>query len=53
MVELESSDVGGTSGPFIGGVSWQIVPENMGELMGRPGAFENMMVMKKLEIAGF
>ncbi|WP_111718954.1 VOC family protein [Homoserinimonas sp. OAct 916] len=35
------------------GVSWQIVPENMGELMSRPGAFDNMMAMKKLEIAGF
>jgi len=30
------------------GVSWQIVPSNMGELMERPGAFENMLKMKKL-----
>lgn len=35
------------------GVSWQIVPENMGELMGRPGAFDKMSEMKKLVIADF
>lgn len=35
------------------GVSWQIVPENMGELMQRPGAYESMMQMKKLVIADF
>jgi len=35
------------------GVSWQIVPENMGELMARPGAFENMSEMKKLIIDDF
>lgn len=35
------------------GLSWQIVPENMGELMEHPGAFENMMQMKKLVIADF
>lgn len=35
------------------GVSWQIVPENMGELMSRPGAFAKMMQMKKLVIDGF
>lgn len=33
------------------GVSWQIVPENIGELMERPGAFERMLTMKKLVIA--
>lgn len=33
------------------GVSWQIVPENMGELMQHPGAFERMLQMKKLVIA--
>ena len=33
------------------GVSWQIVPENMGELMAHPGAFERMLEMKKLIIA--
>lgn len=33
------------------GVSWQIVPENMGELMAHPGAFARMMPMKKIVIA--
>lgn len=32
------------------GVSWQIIPANMAELMERPNAFENMMTMKKLVI---
>lgn len=35
------------------GLSWQVVPENMGELMGRPQAFEHMMQMKKLVIDEF
>ncbi|WP_166983194.1 VOC family protein [Paramicrobacterium fandaimingii] len=35
------------------GVSWQIVPQNMGELMQRPQAFEHMMAMKKLVIDDF
>lgn len=35
------------------GFSWQIVPENMGELMERPDAFAKMMQMKKLVIADF
>jgi predicted 3-demethylubiquinone-9 3-methyltransferase (glyoxalase superfamily) len=35
------------------GLSWQIVPENMGDLMKRPGAFANMMEMKKLVISDF
>jgi predicted 3-demethylubiquinone-9 3-methyltransferase (glyoxalase superfamily) len=35
------------------GLSWQVIPENMGELMGRPGAFETMMKMKKITIADF
>lgn len=35
------------------GVSWQIVPENMGELMERPDAYRHMMEMKKLVIADF
>lgn len=35
------------------GLSWQIVPENMAELMERPGAFAHMMEMKKLVIADF
>lgn len=35
------------------GLSWQIVPENMEELMSKPGAFASMMQMKKLVIADF
>ena len=35
------------------GVSWQIVPENMGELMKRPDAYAHMMQMKKIIIADF
>ncbi|HSW99099.1 MAG TPA: VOC family protein [Candidatus Saccharimonadales bacterium] len=35
------------------GLSWQIVPENMGELMKKPGAFARMMQMKKIVIADF
>ncbi|HEY5667899.1 MAG TPA: VOC family protein [Candidatus Saccharimonadales bacterium] len=35
------------------GVSWQIVPENMDELMKKPHAFTNMMQMKKIVIADF
>lgn len=35
------------------GLSWQIVPENMGELMQRPGAYARMMKMKKLVIDEF
>ncbi|MDB5185610.1 MAG: yteG [Candidatus Saccharibacteria bacterium] len=35
------------------GLSWQIVPSNMEELMKRPNAFTNMMQMKKIVIADF
>lgn len=35
------------------GVSWQIVPTQMAELMQRPGAYERMLQMKKLVIADF
>lgn len=35
------------------GVSWQIVPENIEELLKKTGAFANMMKMHKLEIAKF
>lgn len=35
------------------GVSWQIVPANMNELMKQPDAFEHLMAMKKLEIDKF
>jgi predicted 3-demethylubiquinone-9 3-methyltransferase (glyoxalase superfamily) len=33
------------------GISWQITPENMDDLMQSPGAFKRMMNMKKLEIS--
>lgn len=33
------------------GLSWQITPERMGELMEHPGAFERMLQMKKIVIA--
>lgn len=33
------------------GVSWQIIPENMGELMSSPAAIQAMMNMKKISIA--
>ena len=35
------------------GLSWQIVPENINELMEKPGAYANMMQMHKLEIDKF
>jgi len=35
------------------GLSWQIVPENMEELMKRPEAFSKMMEMHKIVIADF
>ncbi len=35
------------------GLSWQVVPKNMEELMKRPGAFANMMKMHKIVIADF
>lgn len=35
------------------GVSWQIVPDDIGELLARPGAFERMLQMTKLVIADF
>lgn len=35
------------------GMSWQVVPENMEELMQRPNAFAKMMEMHKLVIADF
>ena len=35
------------------GLSWQVVPENMEELMKKPGAFAKLMEMKKLVIADF
>jgi predicted 3-demethylubiquinone-9 3-methyltransferase (glyoxalase superfamily) len=35
------------------GLSWQVVPENIDELMKLPGAFANLMQMKKIVIAEF
>jgi len=35
------------------GLSWQIVPENLEELMKKPGAFEVMMQQKKIIIAEY
>lgn len=35
------------------GVSWQVVPENMDELLAKPGAYQRMLGMKKLVIADF
>lgn len=35
------------------GLSWQVVPETMGELMQRPQAYAHMMQMKKLVIEDF
>lgn len=35
------------------GVSWQVVPENVEGLLKKPGAFANMMRMKKLVIKDF
>lgn len=35
------------------GLSWQVVPENIDELMKRPNAFAHLMQMKKLIIKDF
>lgn len=35
------------------GLSWQVVPENMEELMNRPNAFANLLEMKKIVIESF
>jgi predicted 3-demethylubiquinone-9 3-methyltransferase (glyoxalase superfamily) len=35
------------------GLSWQVVPQDMEELMKKPNAFANMMQMKKLVIEDF
>ncbi len=35
------------------GLSWQVVPADMGELMKRPDAFSHLMSMKKIVIADF
>jgi predicted 3-demethylubiquinone-9 3-methyltransferase (glyoxalase superfamily) len=35
------------------GLSWQIIPENMEDLMNKPNAFEIMMKQKKIVIAEY
>ncbi len=35
------------------GLSWQVVPESMEDLMGHPGAFATLMEMKKIVITDF
>lgn len=35
------------------GVSWQVVPQNMDELLAKPGAYKRMLGMKKLVITDF
>lgn len=35
------------------GLSWQIVPSNMAELMQKPGAFATLMQQKKIEISEY
>ncbi len=35
------------------GLSWQIVPENMGELMTKPGAFKTLMNQHKIVIGEY
>ena len=35
------------------GLSWQLIPANLGELMAKPDAYDKLMGMKKIEIAAF
>ncbi len=35
------------------GLSWQVVPATMRELMQAPGSFEKLLAMKKIEISAF
>ena len=35
------------------GLSWQVVPANMSELMQAPGSFEKLLAMRKIEISAF
>jgi len=35
------------------GVSWQLVPANLDELMAKPGSYQKLMGMKKIEVAAF
>lgn len=33
------------------GLSWQVIPKNMGEIISKPGAMQAMLQMKKIDIA--
>lgn len=35
------------------GLSWQIIPENMGELMSQPDAFQTLMGQKKIVVSEY
>ncbi len=35
------------------GLSWQLVPANLAELMATPGAYAKLMAMKKIDISAF
>lgn len=35
------------------GVSWQLVPANLAEVMAKPGSYQKLMGMKKIEVAAF
>jgi predicted 3-demethylubiquinone-9 3-methyltransferase (glyoxalase superfamily) len=35
------------------GVSWQVIPDNLGELMASPGSYAKLMGMKKIDISAF
>jgi predicted 3-demethylubiquinone-9 3-methyltransferase (glyoxalase superfamily) len=35
------------------GLRWQVLPQNLPELMSRPNAFETMMKQKKIIIAEY
>ncbi len=35
------------------GLSWQLVPADLDRLMAKPGAYEKLMGMKKIEVAAF
>jgi len=35
------------------GVSWQVVPDNLPELMASPGAYAKLMGMKKIDVSAF
>ncbi len=35
------------------GVSWQLVPATIAELMSKPGSYEKLMGMKKIEVSAF